>query len=347
MAIIEDFKKATEMSLRVYNNTMIQEDKESNVLGDEKAIKALCEATFGDGSVNPDPVALHQFNNIVVRTADVVAQPQLEQLLNYFANYQTVPANTQMVEYDKPMPVGLKFKWTAVGSDVALKRVEAGEVDYIKISHIQTGISYNPLTNSARCVENYRALVQDVANAKVRMVYEELMSLLQKAIANGDIPAQQIVDKTGVAYADLKKVASHIARRTGSRPIFLADRVLIDHFADAIQTGASTILVDNVKDSMYNYELTNLRCVDAIPLVNNFTTIKGFATEFPVNRGYVLGSAGTTKKPFEVAVAGGLVQHTENEFVHGRVKMIIRQGLGIDLLCGEQIGYIENDDLAI
>jgi hypothetical protein len=40
-----------------------------------------------------------------------------------------------------------------------------------------------------------------------------------------------------------------------------------------------------------------------------------------------------------------LLQHTENEFVHGRVKMIIRQGLGIDLLAGNAIGYIEEDSI--
>lgn len=345
MGIIKDANKATELMLRVYNGKMIEADKEKNITGDEEAIKALCSATFGDGSENPDPTSLHQFNNIVCRVADQVAQPDLVKMISYFATIQNVPANTQLVEYKQPHPVGLKFKWSAIGSDVALKRVEGGETDFIKIDFMQTGISYNPLTQSDRCVENYRALVNEVASAKVRMVYETIMNMMQKAVASTEIPAKQIVDKTNATFADFSAVANILARRTGSRPVFVADRVLIDHFASQIQTEATTILVDSIKDDLYNYELTNLRVADAVPMVNEFTSIKGFETQFPINRGFLLGAGGRSKKPFEVAMAGGLLQHTENEFVHGRVKMIIRQGMGIDLLASEQIGYIEEDSI--
>lgn len=346
MSIFKDANKTADLMLRVYNGKMVEADKEKEIMGDEEAIKALCSKVFGDGSENPDPTTLHQFNNIVVRVADTVAAPDLQHMINYFANLTNVPANTQLFEYKRPHPVGLKFKWTAIGSDVALKRVEAGSVDHIKISNIQTGISYNPLTQSASCVENFRALVNDVAAAKVRMVYETIMSMIQKAVTSGsDIPTSQVVNKTSATFADFSKVANIIARRTGARPIFVADRVLIDYFANLIQTQASTILVDSIKDDMYNYELTNLRVADAVPLVNEFTSVKGTETHFPINRGYILGAGGNSKKAFEIAMAGGLVQHTENEFVHGRVKMIIRQAMGIDLLAGEALGYIEEDSI--
>lgn len=344
MSIFTDVSKTMNLMLRVHNNKMEFDEKKG--IDDEKAIKTLCNAVFGDGGVTPDPTTLHQFNNIVVKVADKIAEPDLKQLLDYFANWTTVPANTQLFEYRKPHPVGLRFKWTATGSNVALKRVEAGEVDYVKIENIQTGISYNPLTNSETCVENFRALVNDIAAAKIRLVYEKIMQLIQAGIGvGGAIPQAQIVDKANATAADFNKVANIIARRTGARPIFVADRVLINYFADLVQTDAATILVDNVKDDMYNYELTNLRTADAIPLENRFTSETGVTTEFPVNRGYILGSSGTSRKPFEVALAGGLVQHTENEFIHGRVKMAIRQGLGIDMLVGNAIGYIEEDSI--
>lgn len=344
-SLFTDARKAQDMMLRVYNGKMIAEDKEKNIMGDEKAIKELCAKVFGDGSENPDPTTLHQFNNIVVRVADQVAEPDLQKMLSYFANVQNVPADTQLIEYKKEHPLHLKFKWTAIGSMPALKRVEQGERDFIRISNVQTAISYNPLTQNSNCVENFRTLVNDIASAKVRLMYETVMNLIQASVtgSTGKIPTQQIVDKSGVTPVDFNKVANIIARRTGSRPIFVADRVLIDSIATQIGTTSSTILTDHIKDDMYNFELTNLRTADAVPMVNEFTTLAGFATHFPVNRGYILGGAGYSKKAFEIALAGGLVQNTENEFIHGRVKMVIRQAMGIDLLAGECIGYIEDD----
>lgn len=343
-SIFKDTSKTMGLMTRVHNNKM-EFNKEKGI-DDEKAIKALCNTVFGDGGVTPDPTTLHQFNNIVVKVADEIAQPDLESLLDYFANWETVSADTQMVEYNRPHPVGLKFKWTATGSNVALKRVEAGEVDYVKIENIQTGISYNPLTKSETCVENFRALVNDIAAAKIRLVYDKVMALIAAGVkAGGAIPEAQVVDKSGSTTADFNKVANIIARRTGGRPIFVADRVLINYFAEKVQADTPSILVNDIKDDMYNYELTNLRTADAVPLVNNFTSEDGVATEFPVNRGYLLGSSGSSRKAFEVVLAGGLVQHTENEFIHGRVKMAIRQGLGIDMLTGNAIGYIEEDSI--
>lgn len=347
MSIIKDATKVQDMMLRVYNNTMIKEDLEKDIMGDEKAIKALCEKVFGDGSVTPDPAILHQFNNIVVKVADKVAETDLQKMLSYFANIQNVPANTQLVEYRQPHPRHLKFKWSAIGSDVALKRVETGEADFIRIDHMQTGISYNPLTQSERCVENFRALVNDTASAKLRMIYETIMAMIEKAVATGDIPAKQTVVGSNVAYSDFSKVASILARRSGGRPVYLADRIMIDDMATKIGTDATTLLVDTIKDSMYNYELTNLRCADALPIVNEFTTRKGFETQFPVGAGYLVASGANSRKAFEVALAGGLVQHTENDFIHGTVKMVIRQAVGMDLLASEMIGCIKDTDLTI
>lgn len=343
--IFKDVKKVEDLMLRVFNNKMIEADEEKEIIGDDEAIKALCSKVFGDGSTTPDPSTLHAFNNIVVRVADIVAKPDVEKLLTYFANYQTVPVETQLVEYKRPHPVGLKFKWSAVGSDVSLKRVEAGTIDFIKLGDIQTGISYNPLTRSETCVENFKALVNDVASAKVRLIYEQIMSLIEKNIqGSGEIPTSQVVSKGNSTLADLTKVANIIARRTGGRPIFVADRTLIDYYAENIGTTATTLLVDSVKDAMYNYELTNLRSCDAIPLDNKFIG-DSEKTEFPTNVGYVLGGVSGSKKPFEVILGGGLVQYTENNFVHGEVKMIIRQRLGIDLLVGNAMGYIKETSI--
>jgi len=344
MSIFKDTVKTMELMERVFNNKM-QFDIEKGI-DDEKAIVALCNSVFGNGSETPDPTTLHQFNNIVVKVADKIAQPDLTKMIEYFANLENVDANTQLFEYDKPQPLGLKFKWTASGSNVSLKRVEAGEKDYLKIGQIQTGISYQPLTKSESCVQNFRTLVNDIASAKIRLIYNQMMALIQANIVGGGlIPASQIINKANSTSAEFNKVANIIARRTGGKPMFVADLVLINYYAELIQAGASIILVDNIKDALYNYELTNLRTADAIPMTNRFTSENGTTTDFPINRGYILGSSGNSKKAFQVVLAGGLLQHTENEFINGRVKMIIRQGLGIDLLAGNAIGYIEEDSI--
>lgn len=343
--LFKDAKQAQEMMLRVYNGKMVQEDKEANILGDEKAITALCAKVFGDGSENPNPALLHDFNNIVVRVADKVAKPNLDQLLKYLANSQNVSADTLMVEYKRPHPVGLKFKWSAIGSNPALKRVEQGAVDYLKVDYVQTAISYNKLTQNSNCVENFRALVEDIASAKINLIYETMMNLVQASVkgSTGLIPADQICDKSGVTPTDFNKVANILARRTKSKPLFIADIVLINALATQIAEGATSIMVDSIKSDVYNYELTNLRTATAVPMVNEFTSLTTTTdTQFKPNRGYMVG-AGAGSKPFEVAMAGGLVQKTEDEFIHGRVKMTIRQGIAIDLVAGYNLGYVEDD----
>lgn len=348
MSLIQDVKQAQAMMLRVYNNQSIKADEENNVKGDEEIIKELCSKVFGDGSVTPNPALLHDFNNIVVRVADEVARPDIEQLLNYFAEFQNVPADTQMVMYTHDHPKYLKFKWSADGSEPILRRVEEGRQDYITISNIQTGISYNPLTLNSNCVENFRALVSQVAQAKTQLVYETIMHMIQKAVSSSPspIPAQQRVSSSNITTADFNKVANMVGRRTSSKPIFIADTVFIDHFAEQIETKNFNIIGDSLKDAFYGYNVTDLRTANAIPLVNNFTTLDGVKTQFPVNTGYIVGGAGNARKPFEVALAGGLTQITETEAIEGRIKMTVRQKIGIDFLAGYNLAVLTDDSLA-
>ena len=348
MSLIKDVAQAKDMMLRVYNNKCVVTDVENNIKGDEEIITELCGKVFGDGSVTPNPALLHDFNNIVVRVADEVSRPDIEQLLKWFANYQNVPADTQMVMYTHEHPKYLKFKWSADGSEPILRRVEEGRQDYITISNIQTGISYNPLTLNSNCVENFRALVGQVANAKVQLVYETIMHMIQKAVTapQSQIPAQQIVKGSNVTTADFNKVANMVGRRTASKPIFIADTVFIDHLAEQIETKNFNIIADSRKEDFYSYNVTDLRTASAVPMVNNFTTLSGVETQFPVNTGYMVGGAGNARKPFEVALAGGLTQITETEAIEGRIKMTIRQKIGIDFLAGYNLAVITDDSLA-
>ena len=94
---------------------------------DNGYIKQLCEKVFGDGSTNPDPSMLHQFNNILVKTADNIVEPTVKEMLSALANYQTVPV-TATVFYDIPLLKNRpRIMYTAVGSTADLVRIDQNE----------------------------------------------------------------------------------------------------------------------------------------------------------------------------------------------------------------------------
>lgn len=356
MALYTDFRKVCDLGMRVYNGKMEAGNVDKGIMSDEEAIHALCSKVFPSDGSRPDPSLLNSFNNIVLKIADQVAEPNLQAMISYFANEETVPYDTLIFQYKKAHPLHVRFKWSGIGSDVKFSRVEAGAKDFMQISQVQTGVSYNPFTNREEDVENFRTLVNDIAHAKVELIYETIMNVLDKALNGAGagtspigrvIPDAQIVNKTGATIQDFNRVANILARRTGTRPIFVADPVLIDYFAEKVlgQASVSSIIPDALKADFFNKTITNLRVADAVAMVNDFTTLSGLETQFPINRGYILGGAGNGKKPFTVVLAGGLTQIDAKDDVHGQIEVSFRQRLGIELLAGECIGLIEEDSI--
>lgn len=344
MSIIKDELKAQELALRIYNNK--HETKELQ-LEDEKAIKALCSAIFPESGESASQHELTKFNNIIVKTATTISETDVQQLLNYFAEVQNVNYSLDMAKYTKDIPKHIKFKWAAVGSAVSLKRVETGTEQYIDIGTAQTGYSYQPLSNSQTQVDNFRAIVRDIAAARVELIYDTIMSLIAKAVElKTIIPEKQCKVGANVTIAEFDRVANIVGRRTNSKPIFVADRELITNFAVKKVTSVTTNMPESLKTDFYDYEITNLGSADAIPLINGFTTDTGYDTKLSIATGYMFGGA-NSKKPFSVALAGGLNQKTEEEIENGRIKMIVRQRLGIDFLYAQNIGVITDTSVVI
>lgn len=338
MSIIKDELKTYETMLRVYNNNQKTDEIR---MEDEEAIKKLCSAVFkADGSAVSEH-DLTMFNNIVAKTATTISEPDVQQLLKYFAEYENVPFDTQLVHYRKPVPKHIKFKWSSIGSGISLKRVETGTDNYIQLGQAQTGIQYYPITNSATQVEDFRALVNDVAQARVQLIFEKIVALIEAgAKAGGVIPAKQCINKGNSTIAEFDKASAMVGRRTGSRPLFIADRDLINYYANLKSTAVAGNMPDAFKSDFYTYEVTNLGSADAIPMMNSYTTELGEVTQFDTGVGYLVGGA-ASKKPFKVALAGGVTQETEKDVEMGRIKMLIRQKLGIDFLYAGNIGRIE------
>jgi len=345
MAFIKEAQKVQELALKVYNSSKIA--GETLNIEDEDAIKKLCSAVFSEDGETPSLHKIHEFNNIIVKVATKVSEPDVQQLLKYFADVQNVPAGTQMVEHKKSIAKNIKNKWAAIGSAVSLKKVETGGTEFIHVGIAQTGITYDPITNSKNQVEAFRELVSDIAAARVRLIYDTIMGLIETAVSsNTTIPAKQVVNGANVSIAQFDTVANILGRRTGSRPLFVADRELITSIASKKVTLVDNRLPDSLKLDYYNVELTNLGTADAIPLVNDFTTETGFETKFPVDTGYILGSA-NGRKPFSVALAGGITQDTEKDVEYGRIKVFIRQALGVDFLYAGNIGVIKDTGVSI
>ena len=338
MSIIKDELKTYETMLRVYNN---KQGTDEIRMEDEEAIKKLCSAIFKADGSSVSEHDLTMFNNIVVKTATTVSEPDVQQLLKYFADYENVPYDAQLVHYRKPIPKHIRFKWSSVGSGISLKRIETGTDNYIQLGQAQTGITYYPITNSATQVEDFRALVNDVAQARVQLIFEKIVALIEAgAKGGGVIPAKQCIEKGNSTLAEFDKAAGMIGRRTGSRPLFIADRDLINYYANLKTTAVGTNVPDALKSDLYNYEVTNLGSADAIPMINGYTTELGETPHFEVGVGYLVGGA-ASKKPLKVALAGGVTQETEKDVEMGRIKMLIRQKLGIDFLYAGNIGRVE------
>lgn len=339
-------EKTKELMMRVYNDAMIKDEK----LGfdDDQAIKELCQKVFGNGNVAPDPATLHNFNNLVIQVADEVAKPQIQVILNYFAEYERMDANATLKQYVIPQNSKVRFAFSATGSGVDVKRVERGKVQYVKPMFAQLGIYYEPLTKTARCVEDFRKLVSDIADAKVRLFYDEVMKTLVSAVSTQKIPTKNVVTGTNVTLAQYNKLASTISRRANnSQPILIADRLMIDYFADLDKTANVNIIPEALKSEMYTALVpTKIGRTQAIQIENPFTDDDNAQVFFDVTKGYMLG-AGATHKPFIIAEYGGLIQEQAQNTQDGRIKLLARQGLGIELVYGNAIGVITESTITL
>lgn len=335
-----DVKKVKELMTRVYNNKMI-EDAEKGI-SDEKDIKELCAKVFGDGSATPNPALLHDFNTVLVQTADQIAKPMATEMLGLFADFKTQTPGT-IYQYTVPAKSKARMKFTALGSGVDLVRVEGGKKSIATPTVLSSGFYYEPESLVQDDVEYFRKLVNEVAEAKVRLYLSSVMKLINSAISSQKIPTANVKVGSNLAIADYNKVASTIARvGTGGKPIFIADTLLIDYFANFQATDAtlSKLLTDNLKSELLTALVpTTIGRTTAINLVNPFTDETNSKVELPVNTGYMFSSA-VSQKPFTIVEYAGLKQNTETDVEDGRVKVMLKQEAAVELLFGEAIGVI-------
>lgn len=328
---------------RVYNNKMIITDE----VNDEKDLKAYCERVFGNGDVTPDPSALHQFNNLVVKKADEIAKPMVTDIIGLLANYQSEKRGN-VVEFTLPSKRKARFVWSANGVGVDLIRV-AGKTKEVAVPRtFSTGFYYEPEDLVQDSVNAFNDLVSNIAEAKVNLYLKEINKIIAAAKTAQKIPTKNVVETSNVTLAQYSGLASILAR-FGGRPLFIADTLLIDHVAQQQSTtdGISNLLTDKYKIELLNeLNITTIGRTDAMNLVNPFVDDKNSITELPVNVGYVLAGEGKLK-PFAVVEYGVLRQETKTDFETGRVMMKLFQDASINLVFANAIGFIKDESIVL
>lgn len=335
-----DTTKLKGLFSRVYNNKMDDSDG--------RDITEFAKRVFGDGSFNPDPSMLHQFNNLVVQQADEVAKPIVTDMLGIFATTKTAQRD-QVVKYEIPTKNKAKVRWSANGSGVDLVRVEGKKSEVAVPRTFSTGFYYEPFGMIEDSVASTRTLVNDVANAKVRLYLDQIYKLIDAAIASGDIPAANVLGGDNLTLAQYNKLASTLARY-GGRPVFVGDTLLIDHFAMQQTTDASykELLTDSVRaELLQSLNPSRIGRTDAVNLVNPFIDDANTKVELPVNVGYMFAGS-QTQKPFVVVEFGGLRQLTEQDIEDERIKMKLVQDADVELIFGQTIAKVtENTAVAL
>ncbi|PGZ96954.1 hypothetical protein COE51_16415 [Bacillus pseudomycoides] len=330
-----DTNKLKGLFSRVYNGKMEENDG--------RDITEFAKRVFGDGSFNPDPSMLHQFNNLVVQQADQIAKPIVTDMVGTLATYKSAQRD-QIVKYDIPQKNKARVRWSANGSGVDLVRVENKKSEIAVPRTFTTGFYYEPFGMTTDAVASVKTLVDDIANAKVRLYFSEISKLVTAAVASQEIPSKNVVTGANVTLTQYNKLASTLARVAGGRPVFVADSLMIDYFAQQ-QTGANVkeLLTDNVREELLRaLNVTQIGRTDAVNLVNPFVNENNNKTELPVNVGYMLAGSGT-QKPFVVTEFGGMRQMTEQDMEDERIKIKIAQDADIQLIFGNAIGYMKED----
>jgi hypothetical protein len=319
---------------RVYDDKMEENDYSD--------IKELIKKVFGSGESNPDPSLLHQFNDVVVKTADEIAKPIITDVLGLFSNKQNAKRGN-IVEIKIPQQNKAKVVWSATGSGVDLVRVEGKKSIVAVPAHLSAGFYYEPLDLVTESVDYFRKLVDDVANAKAKLYLDKVYEMIASAVTSGKIPAANAISGSNLTIAQYNKLASTISRVAGGKTIFVADTLLIDYFLDQQQTSKPNLLTDRIReDIISSLNPSEIGRTVAMNLVNPFTDENNNKVDLPVNKGYMF-SGGTNKKPFEVVEYGGLRQQTQQDIEDERVVMKITQDASIQLIYGNAVGVVTED----
>ena len=349
--------KMLEMAKRIYSNTMLEKKDESGkvVLSDNDAIKALVSKTFSTGGEINNLEQLRVFNRLIVETADEQAEARVEPIINMISDYARVGRYDKIV-YELPKQARISMALTASGAGVDFVRISPSQRKQpAKPETHQFGVYYNIERMISDPVNEFRNAVNYVAEYKVKYIFNKIMSLVNKAVATGGIPAGQIEEDANIDIMDYRAIENKLLRYgRGAKPVMIADRNLIDSLAVkqatmslGVEGKEGLLLTDDLKKELLNSaEITQILRTTAIATDNPFIDDVNSKVDLPVNEGVVL--AGGSKSPFIIREFGAMrVAQGAPDIEDERVNMKIDMKLDITLLLGQAIGYIKDTAVTV
>lgn len=346
------FSKYMDAACRVFNGKARKELVSMNgvdvQLDDEQAIRELCQKVFPASGQMASPDTLWQFNTILVQVAEqFIVKPNFDKIFSVIATTKQVDKNATLLKYKIEKDYNIQFSLVARNSGHSLVKIgDSGEVAQVPFS-IGFGATYDPMTKTDDEIEWFNKAVKEIGRAEIVYIYNKCLEILDAA---GAMPAKNIVEGSGVKYADVRDLAAVIRRRTGGRPVLLADAVMLDSLARDMATGdayTSKLLWDGLAEELFgSYAPKNFGTFDGMELENPFTDAQNTKTALPVNEGIMFAASGKFK-PLAITKIGGLVQKTNTEFKDGKVQMYVEQELAITLLYPQFIGKVVDDALSL
>lgn len=352
------FKNLVKGGARFINGTpqikkVVVQGQEVELNVDEKMIKDMCELTFGTTENPKNPKIgnnIELFNEFLASTVEEIVAPKVNSMLSLIADFHKCSAGTvYKVNFKKTTYP--KWLYTAKGTSVDLTRL-GGEVTS-KIAEPESltyGGYYECTTFRSNPIEAFNDAVSDLANRKLELYFDLILKAFEKAIASGNIPANNCAIGDNLELTDFQKAENTMIRLTGGRPLFFADTALIDHFANLIPTAQKELLTDDVKKMLR--EDLNPRMISkstAFAFPNQWLDEQNSKVRFKPSLGFIFpgGGTGRNSKPFAITEFGAVRQFSEFDNQTERVKLKIVFEANIMLYNARYIGAIKDDSVSV
>lgn len=340
-------KELRDLGLRVYKDQMIiKEENGVKVNQDEKEVLDILDKTFGHGTPTTNNIEL--FNQFLVQTAEVIAEPRVTTILGYLADVSVVPANTIKV-YTLPKTVKPKFLYTAKGTGVDLVRIDGNETRKIATPESLTyGATYEITTFLADPIRAFRNAVNALADAKVDFYFTKVFEVMETAIANSEIPNANIKSVSNGTLADFQGLEQVMIRLTGGRPMFLGDMALINHFTNLIPTTQKDLLTDDMR-TMLREELIPSKISKSVAVAypNTWIDDKNSKVRFSVQQGFMFPGAYSGAKPFAITEFGTKRQYSTIDPETEQVNLKVVFEANVTLLNGRYLGYLKDTSVTL
>lgn len=355
METIKNFEKALEMAKRIYNNKMTEKVEDGKVIySDEEAIKSLCSKVFtADGEVNSIE-DLRSFNKLIVEVANIEAKAQFEQIVNAVADYKTVGRYDQIQYIKLPNRKQTTVALSASGTGVDFTKIPVKQTKIPAIpKQFQFGVQYSISEMVNEPVNAFRNAVDNVVEAKLKFIFNQIMTLAKNGATAGKIPSSQVVSASGISLAQYRTVETKLIRAGKNvRPTLIADIAFIN--ALALKQGTEGLggtslswLTDELRTSLLrdiNFDMIS-RSI-AIPTENDFTDETNSKTDLGIQDALLI--AGGEGSPFKVTEYGGMRTSQDMPSIEKEQVLIkIDYVVDITLFAGNRLGVFTDTSLVL